>query len=348
MNNKVDLIIPTYNRPDFLRRILGYYDSYSVNFNIIIADSSSNNNKKLNKKIVSYFPNLKIQYIDKFPQNLASHLKFGEMVKYAKSKYCIFCPDDDFIIPNGINQAVDFLEKNTDYSTAHGTYISFYLYKNLLGYKNLWWRFIYPFRSIESPNPIERLRLHFINYYQVLWAVRRTYVVKQVYRKFLKSKADPYLFGELLPDMLTLIYGKMKRLNSFYAARQAFSTSYGYWPSLIDAIKSRTYDKEYIKFKDCLANNLAKMGFSKKKSLQKIDSYMNIYLKTTVQEHLMGKINLVLKYLPSFIDIIIRLIHVRYFFSKRGNGKDSLLNDFSSKYFKDFDRVRQTVLKHSI
>lgn len=348
MNNKVDLIIPTYNRPNFLRRILGYYDSYSVNFNIIIADSSANNNKKLNKKIVSYFPNLKIQYIDKYNQNLASHLKFAEMIKHVVSKYCVFCPDDDFIVPDGINKAVDFLEKNPDYSAAHGTYISFYLYKSLLGSKDFWWRFIYPFQSIESSNPTERLKLHLTNYYQVLWAVRRTTVVKQAYKEFLKSKADPFLFGELLPDMLTLIYGKMKRINGFYAARQAFSTSYGYWPSLIDAIKSRIYDKEYTKFKNCLANNLVKFGFSKNKSLQIIDSYMKMYLKTTIQEHLMGRVNLVLKYLPSFMEAVVRLIHIKYLFSKRSSGKDGSLDNYSSKYFKDLDRIRQTVLKHNI
>lgn len=346
--NKITLIIPTYNRPAFLKRILDFYNSYEINFDTIVADSSSSLNKKSNKKIVLSFPNLKILYIDKFPQNLPSHYKYGEMVKYVKGKYCVFCPDDDFIVPNAIKEAVDFLEKNPDYSAAHGTYVSFYVYISPLGSKKFWWKFIYPYQSITFSNPLQRLSEHLTNYYQVLWAVRRTDVVKATYKEFLKSKVDPFLFGELLPDMLTLIYGKMKRLNTFYAARQAFSTSYSYWPSLIDAQKGRTYDNEYTKFKNCLTENLTKYDFSKNKSLQMIDSSMKIYLKSTIQEHLMGKANLMLKYFPSFIKSFVRLLHVKYLFSKPKNDKIGLIDNLSSKYFNDFDRIRQTVLKHNV
>src|SRR3989344_5702184 len=104
MNNKVDLFIPTFNRPQFLKRILDYYNSYNVDFNIIIVDSSNQKNKKINKRSISLYPHLKIKYFDKISGNMNFHIKFGDMVKYAKSKYCVFCPDDDFIIPNGINE----------------------------------------------------------------------------------------------------------------------------------------------------------------------------------------------------------------------------------------------------
>ncbi len=344
----VDLIIPTYNRPEFLKRILSYFNLNIHKFNIIIADSSSPLNKSRNKKIISSFSKLNILYIDKFPQNLPSHYKYGKMIKYAKSKYCVFCPDDDFIIPNGIKTAVDFLEKNPDYSAAHGTYISFYTHKTPFNSKQFWWRFIYPYESITSSNPCIRLSAHLTQYYQVLWAVRRTDMVKSAYKEFLKSKVDPFLFGELLPDMLTLIFGKMKRLNTFYAARQALSTSYSYWPSLIDAQKSGIYDKEYTKFKNCLIENLVRYGFSENKSLQIIDTSMNKYLKTTVQEHLMGKANIMLKYFPTFIKVSIRLLHIKYLFSKKKIDKIGSIDNPSSKYFNDFKIIRQSVLTHNI
>ena len=342
------LIIPTYNRPQFLQRILEYYNSYKVNFKIIIVDSSIPLNKKLNKKISGLFPKLNILYLDDFYPELAPHHKYARMVRFVKSKYVCFCPDDDFIVPNGIKEAVDFLEKNPDYSAAHGTYISFYENTNLFGSNQFWWMFIYPYQSITSSNPLQRLISHLTNYYQVLWAVRRTDTVKTCYKEFMKSKVDPYLFGELLPDMLTLIFGKMKRLNTFYAARQAFSTSYGYWPSLIDARKEGTYYDEYTKFRNCIAENLAKYGFSKNKSLQIIDVSMDKYLKTTIQEHLMGRANLMLKYFPSFIKSSVRLIHVKYLFSKPKKDRIGLIDNSSSKHFKDFDSVRQTVLKHDV
>lgn len=344
----IDLIIPTYNRPEFLQRILSYYKNCGKDFNFIVADSSNPINRRRNKKVIKSYSKLNILYIDKFPEKMPSHYKYGKMVKYLESKYCVFCPDDDFIIPNGIKEAVNFLEKNPDYSAAHGTYISFYVYTNPFSTKKFWWKFIYPYESITSSNPYQRLSTHLINYYQVLWAVRRTNVVKLAYKEFLKSKADPFLFGELLPDMLTLIFGKMKRLNNFYAARQALSTSYGYWPSLIDAQKVSIYDKEYTKFKNCLVENLARYSFLKNKSQKIVDSSMELYLKSTIQEHLMGRANLMLKYFPSFIKNGIRLLHVKYLFSKDKNDRIGPINDPSSKYFNDFEDICQTVLKHNV
>ena len=124
---KATIIIPTYNRSGYLQRTLDYYHKYGNDFDIVVADSSSNDNKKLNRKIIPSFPNLKIQYIDKYSEKTDPYHKFADMVNYAKEKYCVFCGDDDFVVPNGINQSVDFLEKNPEFTVAHGYYIGFHL-----------------------------------------------------------------------------------------------------------------------------------------------------------------------------------------------------------------------------
>lgn len=343
----VDLFIPTYNRPDFLKRILTYYNYYNLKFPIIIADSSSIPNKKNNRKTVSSFSKLNITYINSFSPNLPSHYKFREMLKLSKSKYSVFCADDDFIVPNGIEEAVKFLEKNPEYVAAHGTYISFYIQNSLFNSKKFWWKYIYPYTSITSSNPLHRLTSNIIDYAQVLWAVRRTDIVRRAYEEFLKSKADPYLFGELLPNLLTLIFGKMKRLNTFYAARQAFSTSYSYWPSLKDAINTGIYDKEYSKFKICLIENLDKNSYLSKERVSKtIDSDMEIYLRNANQEYLVARINLALKPFPKFFLRGLRLLHAKYLFSKDKKDRIGSVNNPSSRYFNDFEVIRQTVLRH--
>jgi len=55
MISKCTIIIPTYNRPRYLKRILSYYDNHGRAFNIVVADSSSNENKEINKKMFYYF-----------------------------------------------------------------------------------------------------------------------------------------------------------------------------------------------------------------------------------------------------------------------------------------------------
>lgn len=124
------LVIPTRNRPNRLRRLLDYYDKYGKGFNIIIADSSSNDNKKLNKKSVLIFSNLDIHYIDKYPSKIEASHKINNALNYVNTKYSVLCADDDFIIPNGINKSVDFLEKNSDFSVAQGKFIAFSIKNN--------------------------------------------------------------------------------------------------------------------------------------------------------------------------------------------------------------------------
>lgn len=346
--SKVDLIIPTHNRTEYLKRILDYYQEYGKDFNFIVADSSNPSNKKLNKTLVKTYPQLNILYVDKFSENLSQHLKFAEMVKLAKSKYVCFCADDDFIVPNGIKECVNFLEKNPEYSAAHGTYIGFHTYKNLLKQKEFLWMYRYSNPSITSSSPLNRLTSYLKDYTLVLWSVRRTDIVKACYREYVKANIDPYLqiiLGELLPDALTVVYGKIKHLNTFYAARQYFGSIAYNFASLIDAKNANRYDVAYNKFKNCLISNIIKLDrIPKEEAGMAIDSVMDVYNKFSYQEHLTNKFFFALRPWPKFISEGLRTLHAVYLFSKQEKGKIGSLDNPSSKYYKDFDYIRKLVL----
>lgn len=349
---KLDLIIPTHNRVKYLKRVLDYYQQYGRDFNFIVADSSNSKIKALNRKLVSNYLQLRIRYVDKFSQNLNQHIKFAEMVKYAKSKYLCFCPDDDFIVPNGIKECVDFLEKNPDFSAAHGRYIGFYVHKNLFGSRKFWWQYRYSPHTISSANPLDRVASHLKDFTLVLWSVRRTDVVKKSYKDFLNAKIDPYLLiilGELLPDILTAMFGKIKLLNTFYSARQ-FVDSIAYdFASLIDAKNTGKYNAEYEKIKECLLNNLAKINNTPlDKASRVIDSSMDAYIKSSYQEHLTNNIYFKLRHFPRIITRWIRLLHIMYLFSKKKIAPIGDIDNPSSTYFNDFDNIRRNVLEHSM
>jgi len=125
------IIIPTYNRPKYLERILSYYNGFEENYNIIIADSSSDKNKKINKKIISLFSNLKILCLNNYSYKINLYYKIADTLNYVNTKYSVLCADDDFIITNGLSQSVAFLEKNSDFSVVEqGRFISFYIKNN--------------------------------------------------------------------------------------------------------------------------------------------------------------------------------------------------------------------------
>jgi glycosyltransferase domain-containing protein len=349
MKDKIDLIIPTFNRPEFLERILDYYSPNAEDFNYLVADSSSKKNKQINKEIIRKHPELKIRYLD-YPPTLSQHEKFAEISSEINTNYCVFCPDDDFIIPKGIKLCLKFLKKNPDYVAAHGTYISFYTSKDLVCNKKFNWRFLYNNKTISQEDPIERVAYHLRHYTLVLWAVSKTKVIQTIYKEFLKAKIDPYLlpvYGEILPDTLTVAYGKIKRINTFYSARQHLSQILGFYPSLEDAKKRGIYEKEYSKLKHVLMDNIRKIkpNMSEKDS-EIIDSAFAHYEKSSYQQHIMSKINILLSHLPYIFKKSFDTVHSKYLFSKENTSKIGPVDDPKSKYYEDFSRVRECVLSH--
>ncbi len=254
-----NIIIPTYNRPDYLRRILGYYDSFGEGFDIIVADSSSDENKRINQDTISSVSNLHIQYLDDYPAEINPYYKFANSLNYVNTEYCTFCADDDFVTPNGIKESVDFLEKNPDFIIAQGRYIGFRLESSKGKKQQFRWHLAYSTVSIEFSEPASRLEYHLSNYSTItLYGVHRTEPLKMIYGEALKFKVDPFLFYELLTTMLTLIYGKMKCLDVLYGARDAEPVRGRYLPTLSDAIEAGIFDEKYARFRDCLATHLSK------------------------------------------------------------------------------------------
>ena len=102
----ITILIPTHNRPGYLKRILSYYSDCGIAYNVIVADSSSTDNKEISKKFISSISSTNISYIS-YPQEINLFHKFADALKYVNMKYCVICADDDFITPNGINQPID-------------------------------------------------------------------------------------------------------------------------------------------------------------------------------------------------------------------------------------------------
>jgi len=355
---KFSILIPTYNRSEYLRRILSYYNEYGEDYNIIVADSSSDENKKLNKKIISSFSSLNILYLSNYSSELNLFQKIADAINYVEEKYCVICADDDFITPNGVNQSVDFLENDPDFTVADGYYISFYLKTDEKGKQQFCWTPTYPYKSITLPDTKSRLFFYFSNYYSTLYCVHRTDFLNMILKETVKFTNDG-IFGELLPSGLTLIYGKMKRLNVLYDARESIASPLGgTTENLKDFVKAGTYDEKYAKFRDCLATHLSKKSqLDVEESKRVVDDAISIYLSTYIMKkestnykriliHKMKDILDCLK-LPAWIDEEIRTLYRRLFVLPKQMRLDdfrSSMDILPSKYYDDFNKIRRHVL----
>lgn len=279
------IIISTWNRTNYLKRLLSYYNERNSDFEFIILDSSSEENKKINKKNISSFPNLRLLYLD-YPENIIPIHKLLDSVMYIKTEYCVLCADDDFIVPEGIKESVSFLEANPDFAVAHGKYISFRLNKNNKSQPQFYWQYAYPPGSNVSADPLERIVRNLVNYWPTIYAVYRTEVFKNIWHGAVDSGLDLNLFGELLSSILPLLYGKMKILDIFYCARQedsSYFTTHGIKRlGVTDHIKKGTYWPKCEKFKKYLVNRLVKIsGIDGTEAAQRIDAAMKEYIKAS-------------------------------------------------------------------
>ena len=344
----LSIIIPTHNRPKYLKRILSYYSDYQIAYNIIVADSSSDEVKKVNEKTISLFTNKSISHLSNYPSTIEPLYKIADAVNHVNTEYCVFCADDDFITPNGINQSVDFLEKNPDFTVAHGYYIYFCLKIGEEGKEQFYSTPPYPHESILFPDAEARLNYHLSNYQPTFYGVHRTSLLKMVFKEALKFTRD-YRFGELLPSMLTLIYGKMKCLDVLYAGRDQDSIRCGYYPTLGDAIKAGIYNREYAKFRDCLSAHLSKQAqLDIEDSKKVVDKAMSAYMKKcgyNYKQFLLYKAEDVLDHLPDRMDKGIRALY-RKLFPPRHVPDFYMEISPSSEYYNDLNKICLHVLSH--
>ena len=345
---KFTILIPTYNRPNYLKRILEYYNNFGKQIKIIVGDSSAIKHKKVNSKLISSFDNLSIEYLDKYSSTLNSYYKFADMVQHVKEEYCVFCADDDFVIPSGIEKSIKFLEEHRDYVCAHGNYLN---YKYDLKHNVFYWKQIYPYESLNSNNPTERLKKNLQNYYPVLYATYRTEEQKMIYTDVLNSDVDPMQLGEIQHDLLSIIIGRMKRIDTLYMMREAYSRVGGYWPmskhwpSLIDYIEKNLYEEEYQKFKNCLAVYLSREAcISLKEAIDIVHLNWQIYLNRLYHEDRalsifrdIGKLSESLNLLKLYNLFFQKFVEVnRMFHIKSWNT--------NTPYFDGFARVKECVI----
>jgi len=275
------LIIPTYNRPECLSRVLKYFLLSNSITKIIVADSSFTDVKNKNKEIINTLFDNRIIYKDKYNPNINPFLKFADALSYVHTEYVVFCADDDFISLAGIEKCVAFLNSNSDYVVAQGSTIAFYVdsKSNLKMSKNLFQE-----ESIDSNNPSIRLFNHLSRYKTpTMYAVHKTAILKKSFGYF-KDYIDDGRFGELLPSMVTVIHGKFKVFPIVYAFREYNIHSGGHTcETIYDFINNGTFALKYNKFKKCIIEELiSKEDISIKQAQKFIDKAMGKYLGSTL------------------------------------------------------------------
>ena len=206
------LVIPTYNRPALLCRLVTHYAEHARPLKLLVLDSSKPAIAAENAAALkAHLPYLRhVVYPTTTP--MAAKLVLG--LRDVATPTVSFCADDDIVFTDGLRQARNFLLDNPDYVCAHGFYLNFredgfqiHITREYAGESN------------EANHPGARIFRLCQNYESVFYGVFRTGDLHDI---LAEAASIPSLhYQELFQSVGALIKGKIKRLQCFYAGRRS-------------------------------------------------------------------------------------------------------------------------------
>lgn len=249
MINNVTVIIPAHNRPDRLRRLLDYYSRTDIQ--ILVPDSSVNR-----FPAVADYP--QITYLHQPKMHFLCKIK--EVLPLIKTPYVLYCADDDFTVPEAIEQIADFLDSHPDIHTAQGHYLTFEPTSKKIEFTP---RYIRHFdKKIVANSGTERLAEYKNIYASNLYGIIRTEIFKRMYTACFTAKGElrfkNLFLAEEYFNLFSLIHGNYTTLPVFYSARERIpgSATHTTVPFSVVAT-SPEYKQEYDGFINTLAEELS-------------------------------------------------------------------------------------------
>ena len=193
MNNynldNITIVVPTYKRYPFLKRLLKFYDSFSIPIKILILDSTPN--EPSDHEFNQLVSNNNIIW-KKFSSDITYWSRVAKATEFIETDYVTLCADDDFILLEAVSDAVSFLKKNLDYSIVVGKYYFFLVDKNGV------FQFIPSYigaKSNKIESVFERFKYHILNTKTAtFYAVHRTKDIKLIFNEC-RQYAKDLFFG---------------------------------------------------------------------------------------------------------------------------------------------------------
>lgn len=207
------LLIPTYNRPRDLARLLRFLAggpdgaAPPLAARILVGDSSRPENRAANRAAVAAVgPALAVDLLD-YPEEMPAFVKYGALAQAAQGETVSFCADDDLLVPAALDAAVaDLLATPGDGRVAvQGR--SFYLAERPDGLaleSAAYWR-----DDLAAADRWDRLEALFAGYEAPFYAVYRRPALQSAFAG-MPADADP-LWQELWLSVACVAAGPIGR-----------------------------------------------------------------------------------------------------------------------------------------
>ncbi len=245
------LIVPTYDRPALLSRLLDYLERQRADFSIVVLDSSHDGVRAANATRIARSP-LSIRLAD-YATDVHPFLKIRDGLKLVTTACCSICADDDVLVLPALRECLALLDERSEVSAVHGSYFNF-VESEFFDLSAI----MYRGPSVIADAPLDRLRQLFARYEAVFYAVYRTHIMQEVFGSV--GEVGTTLARELLTAALTAVSGQIVRIADFYYGRNTgASLAYEHWhPFQIFASSPELIFREYPIFRQIVLDALSR------------------------------------------------------------------------------------------
>src|SRR6185436_1574729 len=111
------LLIPTYNRPEDLGRLLRFLAAQKADFPVRVLDSSRPEAHEQNRALAAGLA-LDLR-VERFDPAMPPFEKFWRGAEMVETEFASLCADDDLVLAGSIAPLVEHLARHPDCSVAH-------------------------------------------------------------------------------------------------------------------------------------------------------------------------------------------------------------------------------------
>ena len=228
--DQLTVLLPLKDRGEFTLRWMTYAERARFPFKVLIADGGSDASVQALLAERERFPNVDYEYI-RYPEDtdyLRYYAKIEDALRRVRTPFVAMADNDDFLVPNALENSVQFLKANPDYAACGGQGALFWVVPDpaegesgLLYGEHVDWKVTSLGRSSDATSAAERLRRLPISIADPMYYdVRRTSDACRQFQIVRRLNLEDLFLVEHLLQFLTVISGKTKRIEHLFLARQ--------------------------------------------------------------------------------------------------------------------------------
>lgn len=223
----VTVVVPTANRPTYVRRLLELVHTdwiHPSTVRLVVADGSADEHAESTRRACEKYG---ARY-KRYSPDILVHDRIADALETTvETELCGVFGDDDILCEPGLRDSVAFLNGHADYAIAHGWYA---------GFREAGMFHTYVSPAHEDDDPLRRV-FQFLSDYQspLFYAIGRTGLQQRTFRTlasmnppgtprtsdwYLVQETNDALAIEMIVGLGSLLYGKEKRVQSLYCGRK--------------------------------------------------------------------------------------------------------------------------------